>query len=90
VYRYEDVGKSGGEFAFFDGATFSFDDDVIIVEFGVRVKDVDGRRAIFDIICDETVVVNVVIGLSFDRYFVVGVSGELFGVIGCSRHFLRR
>jgi hypothetical protein len=90
VYRDEDVGKSGGELAIFDGATFAFDDNVIIVKFGIRIKDVDGGRAIFDIVCDETIVVNVVEGLSSNRYFVAGVSGELFGVIGCGRHFLRR
>jgi hypothetical protein len=60
---------------------------VIIVEFGVRVKDVDGRHAIFDIVCDETVVVNVIEGLSSDHNLVIGVSGELFGVVGCSSHF---
>jgi hypothetical protein len=87
MHQYVDVSESGGELAFLDGATFAFNDDVIIVEFGVWIEDVNGRCAIFDIVGDEAVVVDVIEGLPFDRDLVIGVGGELFRVIGCGSHF---
>jgi hypothetical protein len=32
-----DVDKSGGEFTILDGMTFTFNDDVIVVKFGIGV-----------------------------------------------------
>jgi hypothetical protein len=82
-----DVSKSDGELAFLDRATFTFDDDVVVMEFGVRIKDIDSRHAIFDIVGDETIVVDMVEGFSFDRDLVIGIGGKLFRVFGCGSHF---
>jgi hypothetical protein len=32
-----EVDKSGGEFAILDGAAFTFDNDVVVMEFGIRI-----------------------------------------------------
>jgi hypothetical protein len=82
-----DVSKSGGELAFLDGMTFTFDDDVVVMEFGVGIEDINSRRAIFDVVGNETVIMDVVEGFPFDCDLVVGASSKLFRVFGCGSHF---
>jgi hypothetical protein len=57
------------------------------MEFGVGIKNVNSGHAIFNIVDDEAIVVDVVEGFPFNRDQVVGAGGKLFGVFRCSSHF---
>jgi hypothetical protein len=62
-----EVEKSGGEFTVLDGTALTIDDDVVVMEFGVGIENVNCRCAVFDIVDNEAVIVDMVKGFPFNR-----------------------